>query len=498
MNSSIRKVALGLSLVFAGLFAQLNYVQLARSRDLTDDSRNRRNAIAEEGTRRGDIIAGDGSLLAESVPSGDPRFKWERRYPQGSLFGQITGWYTSPFFCDSIGLERTWSAYIAGKEPQTTESFVDQLLGRKPEGNALRLTLDPALQRVIRSKLGKRHGGAAIINSSTGAVLGLYGTPTFDPNPVSVAKQEDCAKAKAALERDPNRVLLSRAFQVRYPPGSTFKIITAAAGLENKMTVATTFPDPNSLDLPDTDKNLTNFGKRACVGGRISLGHAFTISCDTTFAQIALKLGVKKLVAMAEKFGFDRAPDFDLEAIPSCMKAPFTGLQCEDPDINRPFLAYSGIGQGDVRTTPLQMALVGAAIQNGGYLLRPYVVDRVVDATGKIVKRTKPERSERIYSAKTARDMRKLMSSVTCAGTGAGIGFKRKCSGLIGGKTGTAQTGIKNDPPDVWFVAWGPGIAVAVAVENGGGAGAEATGAQVAGPIAKALLEAALDQGATR
>ena len=133
-------------------------------------------------------------------------------------------------------------------------------------------------------------------------------------------------------------------------------------------------------------------------------------------------------------------------------------------------------------------------MQNGGYLLRPFIVSKVVDSTGKIVKTAKVERSKRIYSSKTAREMRKLMSSVTCAGTGAGVGFKRACSGQIGGKTGTAQTGIKNDAPDVWFVAWGPGIAVAVAVENGGGIGAEATGAAVAGPIAKALLEAALAQ----
>jgi peptidoglycan glycosyltransferase len=495
LNTAIRRVALALGLLFLILFANLNYVQLARSRDLTEDPRNRRNAIEEEGIRRGEILAADGTVLAESVPSGDPQFRWDRRYPAGALFGHVTGYYTSAFFCGSAGLEQTKAPELTGRRPSTDRDLVDELLGRRRDGNVLKLTLEPSLQAIASAKFGTQRGGVAVIDTETGAVLALYGTPGYDPNLITRERQRDCARPKQELERDPDKVLLSRAFQVRYPPGSTFKIVTAAAGLEAGLTPATTFPNPRELDLPDTDKTLGNFGGSACrAGARISIAQGFRISCNTTFAQVAMRIGREKLVEVAKRFGIASSLGFDLPVVPSCIRAPFTGNFCDDPDLTRPFVAYSGIGQGDVRMTPLQMALVGAVVANGGYVVRPYVVQTVLDASGKVVRETEPRRSKRIYSARTARQLREMMIDVVRRGTGAVVRFRDARKGVIGGKTGTAQTGIPDEPPHVWFVAWGPGVAVAVAVENGGSLRSEATGGKVAGPIAKALLEAATER----
>lgn len=489
MNAAIRKLALTLAVIFAVLFVNLNYIQLGRSRDLSNDPRNRRLAMAEEGVRRGEIIAADGTVLAESVPTGDEDFPWRRTYPEGRLYGHITGYYSSPFFCDSAGLERTQAAFLSGREPAQVSDFVDELLGREREGNILRLTIDPDLQKVARKAFGSQRGGAAVINASTGAVLALYGNPGFDPNTVTDAPLRECGEVIQRLDRQKSKPLLSRAFQVRYPPGSTFKIVTAAAGLRNGMTLNTSFRSQRRLDLPDTDKTLGNFGNSTCGG---SLLRAFMVSCNTAFAQIGLRVGEEKLVKMATDFGLNRSPEFDLTALPSCVQAPFTGRACDEPDLSRPFVAYTSIGQGNVRVTPLQMALVAGTVANGGYVPKPFIVNQVLDRGGKVLQQTEPERSKRIYPSKTAQAMRKAMIEVVRGGTGRVVGFKDARKGIIGGKTGTAQTGREGEAPHVWFVAFGPKIAVAVVVENGGSLRSEATGGKVAGPIAKALLEAAM------
>jgi peptidoglycan glycosyltransferase len=489
VNGAIRKIALGLGLAFLALMVNLNVVQVARSDQYADNTYNRRKDIDTQNVKRGEIIAADGEVVGESELSGDKQFKWKRRYPLGALMGHITGYYTSPFFCGSFGLERTQTDYISGLEPKRSTDFVDELLGRKHNGNSVKLTVYPELQRLAKRKYGKQRGGVAVIDTKTGAVMALYGTPAYDPNDIAGPSLGDCQAAKQKLDADPEHPLLSRAYQQRYPPGSTFKILTAAAGLElGKMTEQTSFRSYTRLDLPDTDKSLGNFGGETCGG---SILHSFEVSCNTTFAQVGLRIGQDKLVTMAERFGLDGNLDFDLELLPSCVQAPAAGRECDTPDLARPFVAYSAIGQYSVRVTPLQMAVVGATVENGGYVPRPHVVERVVDENNRLLLHIKPQRSKRIYSAKVAKEMQHLMRSVVCNGTGRVVGFRDACKG-VGGKTGTAQTGIPNDPPHVWFVAWEKGIAVAAVVENGGTLRSEATGGRVAGPIAKAMLEAAV------
>jgi penicillin-binding protein A len=487
VNTTIRKITFGLAIVFLALFVNLQYVQIAKSRDLANDPRNPRKLLADLEVKRGAILAADGAVLAYSVPTADKVFKYIRRYPLKGLFGGITGYSTSSISCGSAGLEETYGDYLTGRQPATSQNFVDDLLGRSRDGNLIKITIDPELQRLAAKMLGKQRGAVAAINPSTGAVLALYANPTYDPNVIAGRIGNECAPPKLKLESTPGNPLRFRAVQERYPPGSTFKIVTGTAGLESGMTLQTSFPNPSRLNLPDTDKTLRNFGGGSCAGGGfITLLHGFEVSCNTTFAQVAMRVGIKKFASVAERYGIDDSLNFDIDSVPSCMEAVPGGACQVPPDLSRPATAYSGIGQQDVRMTPLQMAVVGATVANGGRVPHPYLVQQILDPDGRVIKNTGPSLSRRIYSARTASNLRQMMINVVRFGTGTVVGFPRNIT--VGGKTGTAQTGISGQAPHVWFVAWSKGIAVAVVVENGGSLGSDATGGRVAGPIAKAVL----------
>jgi peptidoglycan glycosyltransferase len=376
---------------------------------------------------------------------------------------------------------------LSGREPATSSNFFDELLGRTNPGNTLQISIDPKLQKIAAQALGNQRGAVAAINPQTGAVLALYSSTTYDPNLISQPLGDACVGPKTKLEKAAGNPLLFRATQERYPPGSTFKIVTATAGLETGMTTSTTFPNPRVLVLPQTNQVLRNFTGGVCpAGSRISMLVAFEVSCDTTFAQVALKLKIDRFTSVAERYGIDKAPNFDIATAYSCMQAiPGGGCQVP-PDVPLPQTAYSGIGQFDVRMTALQMAVVGATVENHGRVPHPYLVSKILDPDNRVISSTKPDLSKQIYSNQTADALRQMMIGVVRNGTGTVVGFPRNVT--IGGKTGTAEVGIKGEPPDVWFVAWAPGIAVAAIVENGGRLGSRATGGMVAGPITKALV----------
>lgn len=495
MNASVRKVALVVALIFVALFANLNVVQLGRSRALTEHPLNRRGTLEERGIKRGQILAADGTVLAESVATKDPIEKYRRVYPLKDLMGPITGYSTSNDFCSSSGIERSFNDYLTGQKPVTSETFLDELLGRERAGNILKLTIRPDLQRLARKQLGRQRGAVAAIDPRTGAILALWSNPSYDPNLITRQIKEGCIDPKRKLENDPSKPLRSRATLERFPPGSTFKIITAAAGLASGMRPTTSFPDPRVLNLPDTERNLANYQGGSCRGGGgISMATALNVSCNTTFAQIAMRIGPKKFDAMARRFGLGEEPDFDVPAVPSCLVAN-PGFGCLPAEISRPATAYSGIGQQDVRLTPLQMARVVATVANLGRVPRPYLVQKVLDPDNKTLRTTKPQLSKPIYTARVARQLREMLYNVVRSGTGAVVGFSRSY-GSIGGKTGTAQTGVEGAAPHVWFVAFSSKVAVAVVVENGGYLGRRASGGRVAGPIAKAILEKVLRDAA--
>ena len=487
MNRTVRRIGLMLLVAFAALIVQLTYVQVVEADRFSEHPSNRRLLVKEYSLERGSIVAGT-EVLARSVPTED-NLKYLREYPGGRLWGHITGYYSIVF--GRSGLEQTYNNFLIGAGPEDRwENIVDDILGRDRKGHTLLLTIDPELQRLAEKMLSKQRGAVAAIDPETGEVLAVYANPTFNPAPLSshdlpaVRKEWDRLTGLAA------NPLLFRATQERYPPGSTFKVLVAAAALEDGIPKTKTYPNPSRLDLPLTDRTLKNFSGGACSGGgRISMAQGLRVSCNTTFAQIGMEIGPEKIDEMTRRFGFGAPlPGFDLQSAASCFVA-LPGSGCGDPDLDKPQTAFSSIGQFSVRVTPLQMALVAAVAGNGGMLVHPHVVREVQDFTGKVIYRVSPKPDGPIFSTRTANTLRDMMIDVVVNGTGkpAAVSSLR---GEMGGKTGTAQTGVEGENPHVWFIAFAPGIAVAVVVENGGDLGGDATGGRVAGPIAKALIEA--------
>ena len=487
MNRTVRRIALMLAVAFAALIVQLTYVQVVEAERFAEHPANRRLLVKEYSLERGSIVAGD-TILAQSKLTND-NLKYLRAYPGERLWGHITGYYSIVF--GRAGLEQTYNNFLIGAGPEDRwENIVDDILGRARKGHTLLLTIDPDLQALAAKALKGQRGAVAAINPENGEVLALYANPSFDPNPLSSHDLTAVRSSWDKLNANPAKPLLFRATQERYPPGSTFKVVMTAAALEDGIPKTKTYPNPRVLELPLTDRTLKNFSGGACAGGgRISMAQALRVSCNTTFAQIGMELGPEKIEEMTRRFGFGTPPiGFDLQAVSSCFVAePGTG--CAEPSLDAPQTAFSSIGQFSVRVTPLQMAIVAAAASNGGMLVRPHVVREIQDFTGKVIHVVSPEPDGPIFSRQTAETLRDLMIDVVDNGTGKPAAIP-SLRGEMGGKTGTAQTGVEGENPHVWFIAFGPGIAVAVVVENGGDAGGDATGGRVAGPIAKALIEA--------
>jgi penicillin-binding protein A len=490
VDKQVRRLALGLIALFVLLLVQVNYIQVFAADRLANDPHNSRLIILEYRTDRGDILARDGrTVLAQSDPTeGDLKFL--RTYPQGSLFAHLTGYYSFIFGRDQ--LESRYNEDLGARSEELfPSSFLDQLLGRPKRGATVTTTIDPELQRVAAQALGQQLGGVAAIQPATGQVLALVANPTFDPNPLSSHNGREIRRTWRQLIDDPDKPLLSNATDQIYPPGSTFKLITAAAALENGFTPESEFPNPPELELPQTTELLSNAGGVHCNGGsaQITLAEALKESCNVTFGQVGLELGPELLRDQAVAFGFTQDVAFDV---------PFEEGHFPDLEffVDRiPAVAFSAIGQQDVATNPLQMALVAAAIANGGVMMQPRLVQEVRDPQGLIVQELGPQEWGRPISPETSADLTSMMEAVVQSGTGTAAqipGF------AVAGKTGTATHG-EGEPPHAWFVAFAPAdaptIAVAVMVLNGGGLGDAASGGRVAAPIARAVMAAALGVG---
>lgn len=493
MIRQIRRVAAVMFLLFGALFVNLNYIQVVRARALAGNPLNRRQILREYEIERGLILAGSGQgePIAQSVATSD-ELEYLREYPDGPLWAPVTGY--SSFLFGRAQLEERFNDELLGRVPPLiTRNLADLLDGRDRPGDSLVTTLQPAVQRAARDALGARKGAVVALNPKTGAVLALWSYPSYDPNTLA---SHDVAATQAAWERlsaDPDKALLNRATQELYPPGSTFKLVTAAAALEQGISPLAAFPDPVQADLPQTTADIGNFGGGTCNGGRpITLSEALARSCNTTFAQLGLRLGASALVAQAERFGMNREWDFQLRYAPSRIPK----------ELDPPATAQSAIGQRDVQVTPLQMAMIAGAIGNGGVLMTPRIVGLIQDYASRPVREFPATRlafddggSPQVMSPANARTLREMMVGVVSGGTGQGAAIPGV---RVAGKTGTAQT-AQGRAPTVWFVGFAPAddprVAVAVVIENGGGVGNEATGGRLAAPIAKAVLEAALAAG---
>ena len=501
MERRIRRLGIALVLLFTVLFGQLAYVQVFAADDIKNNPANfSRQLIAEYNVQRGKILSADGLVLAESVPApGGSRYRYERRYPQGDLYGYITGFYSRIY--GRSALEQSMNSYLSGEAPELALStFTDLFLGREKRGGNIFVTVDPNLQEVARSALGANEGAVVAMDPRTGDILALYSTPGFDPSVLSSGSDAEMRQAWKRLNADPDKPLLALSHQELFLPGSSFKIVTASAGLENGFGPQSVWPNPHRLTLPLTNEQLQNFGDDHCNGGssQITMIEAFEESCNVTFAEVGLRVGAERLAAQARAYGLcgtlpPEQTTCDRQLID--FELPFQNGRFPEPEYferNAPLLAFSAIGLDNDLVNPLQMALMASAVANGGVMPQPRIVSEVRDSQGRVAREFPVRTVRRAISGSSAADLTQMMIGVVNNGSG----YRAAIPGIqVAGKTGTATNG-EGRPPNAWFTAFAPAqaprIAVSVIVLDGGNLGSEATGGQVAAPIVRAVIEAYL------
>lgn len=484
MNTPIRRLSILIAMLFTTLLVASTVVQFAQARSLGAMASNKRTLLDSYSRERGAIIVG-GQAVAKSVPVQD-QYRFLRTYPQGELYSHLTGFYSysvgAPY-----GLEHAADDLLSGDADQLfVRRVTDLITGRKTSGATIELTIDPKAQKAADQALGQSRGAVVALDPKTGAILAMVSHPAYDPNGLASHDLNKAAKAWQSLSTDKDKAYLNRALSGVYPPGSTFKVVTAAAALENGVVANenSSVPGPAQLDLPLTTTNLPNENGQPCgPGDKTTLIHALEISCNTAFGSLGLELGGEKLRAQAAKFGFGDSLQVPMRVATSSVPA----------DLNEPQSAQAAIGQYDVRTTPLQMAMVAAGIANKGSVMTPYLIQSVRSANLDIIESAPdPVELSQAVSEQTASIVTKMMVSVVDNGSGA----RARIPGVdVAGKTGTAQHD-PGKPPHAWFISFAPAadpkVAVAVVVEDGGVTGSEVGGGRVAAPIARAVMEAVL------
>ncbi len=484
MNVPLRRAAYAILAAFALLIGSVTYIQAINGPNLRDDPRNPRVIAWRTGRQRGPIMSSDGTTLAESTPSTNDPTLYGRQYPEGDLYAHTVG-LTSVLF-GSRGIERTRSDDLVSNRDSTISGVLNGLLGGDTNPRGIRLTLNHMLQTVAAEALGNQRGSVVAVDPSTGAILAMVTYPRFDPNTLI---GPNAGAAGAALEVDPHEPLRNRAIDQTYPPGSVFKVITTASGLDTGLvSPSSEFADPVALELPGSDSTIENFNGRVCNNGTVvTLDVAFVRSCNTVFAQLGMDLGGDQLGFTSQSFGYNNDVPFEFAVLSSFFPPP--GTIGDNP----PATAQNAIGQRDNRSTPLLMALTASAVANNGSIMVPYLVDEVFTSEGTVEQETKPTTWRRAMSPASAAVLSDLMEQVVISGTG----HRAAVPGVrIAGKTGTAE--VTGKAPHAWFIGFGPvgagpdtpQIAIAVVVESGGDFGESATGGSVAAPIAQQVLAA--------
>jgi peptidoglycan glycosyltransferase len=484
VTRQIRQLGVGLMVCFLVLFVQLNRLTVIDAGRLNDNPINTREILRDFTQPRGSVLTADGVEIARSVPS-DDQFELQREYPEGELFAAVTGYYS--FTLGSAGVEKTYNDELAGRTLDLSLQDLGDLFVDKDRVGDLTLSLRADLQRIAAEQLAGREGSVVALDPRNGEILALYSNPTYDPNVLADHDTDAAAALQEALDADPEKPRLVRSYQDRFFPGSTFKVVTAAAGLTSG-TVSTedpSYPVQTSYLPPRTDRPIRNFDGDSCGG---TLFQILRVSCNSAFAQMGVDTGAEAMIGAAEAFGFN-------DEVPVDLTDPARSVFPTDFERNEPALAQSAIGQNDVAATPLQMALVAAAVANEGEIMEPHVLREVRDTDGNVVDRYDEDVWRRAMDPGTAETLRQAMLGVVDGGTATRLavpGFE------VGGKTGTAQLGV--DPPrsHAWIIGFAgpeggePTIAVAVLVE-GQAEVSNATGGRVSAPIAQAILRQALE-----
>lgn len=484
MNKPLRRVAIFCGLLVLALLLRDNWLQYVRADELNAHPKNKRVQIERYSNERGNIIV-DGKPITGSVDSGDNFYAFKRTYVDGEMWAPVTGYASQAF--DANQIEKIEDGILTGNDDRL---FFDRTLsmftGEKKKGGDVVTTLSGAAQRAAFKGLGSKTGAVVAIEPSTGKILALASTPSYDPGSFAGYHDKD-AQAWQALEKDKNKPKLNRALREIYPPGSVFKVVTAAAALESGKVTNIDAPTdtPEGWKIPLSTVPMKNHAS-GCANA--SLNEALRVSCNSVFAKLGDDVGRDKMVEMAEKFGFNAEQFTPVRSAASVY----------DKKSDRGGNALSSIGQFNTATTPLQMAMVTAAIANDGKLMKPYMIDQLRAPNLDVIKKTEPEELSRPVSQRTAQQLQAMMENVVEKGTGGNADLHM--DGVrVGGKTGTAQHGEKNAKrPYAWFISYaktdqGSPVAVAVVVEDSAGTDREdISGGGLAAPIAKAVMKAVL------
>jgi penicillin-binding protein A len=488
MNKPIRTLAVGCLALFVMLLININYVQVFKAGALNDDSRNKRVTNEECSRERGPILV-NGETVARSVPSGDS-LQFIRRYSQPTKYAQATGYFSCEF--GRTAIEATENSILSGSDSRLFVNRVIDLVGNdQPKGGSVLLTLDPAAQQAAvdglhNPSLGSGVRGSAIaLDPRTGAILALASTPSYNPNKLATHDFTKAKRAYTRLTNSPTDRMLDRATQQIYPPGSTFKLVTAAAALSQGYTPDSLVDGNSSYLLPGTRTLLHNENGESCGGGKVTMTVALENSCNVAFARLGNEIGDDALRDQAEKFGFN--DDNIMSELPAARSNFPTSL--DDAQT-----ALSAIGQFEVAASPLQMAMVAAGIANGGEVMRPYIVQEVRSPDLDVLDEAQPEVLHQAVSSTVASELTQMMVDVVANGTGT----EAQIPGIpVAGKTGTANS-APSRPPYAWMVTFAPAddpqVAVAVQIEHSSTLRSDITGNGLAGPICRSIMQAVLGQ----
>lgn len=488
MNKQLRRLGVGLLACYLALFAMVNWIQVFHAQSLNDNPDNVRKIVRDFDQPRGQIVSADGAVLAKSVPSppGD-QFTLQRVYPEGDLFGHITGYLNVNF--GATGVEQQYDDQLSGNEvSQQYETLRDLFVDRNHSAD-VSLTVRKDLQQAARDALGDQKGSVVIMDPRDGSILALWSFPSYDPNLLATHDGKRAQDVKTFLEAAPDNPLRARTWQERFFPGSTFKLVTGSVGLQSGTVTPDnpSFPQENAYKPPD-GAPISNFDGETCGG---ALFQILKQSCNSAFARMGAEvIGTQNMQTGAAAFGFNDVPPIDL---PSAAKSVFP-----DTKNSKALLGQASIGQFNTQATPLQMALVTSAIANNGVMMTPHVMKEIRDDNGKVIDTYKPKPWRTPIDPNTAATMRQAMIGVVQGGTGTAA----QIPGVeVGGKTGTAELDASGTDVEAWFTCYAgppggtPQVVVTVLVENQntrqhGGQGA--TGGVVAAPIAKTLLQQVL------
>ncbi|WP_030665793.1 peptidoglycan D,D-transpeptidase FtsI family protein [Streptomyces cellulosae] len=485
MNKPLRRIAIFCGLLILALLVRDNWIQYVQADSLREDTNNRRVAIARYATPRGNIIVGGDSITGHATTTGD--FKYKRTYKDGAMWAPVTGFVSQSYGANQ--LEYIEDGILTGNDDRLFfRNTLDMITGKERAGGNVVTTLNAAAQKAAYDGLkGRGKGAVAAIEPSTGRILALASYPSYDPSTIAGGGDSDAeAWKKLDKKNNPDDPTLNRALREVYPPGSTFKVVTAAAALENGLYTDADEKTKSPLPwiMPGTTTPLKNEGNIPCENA--TLRAALQYSCNSVFGKIGSDLGNEKMLAEAKKFGFTSEQFTPVRSSASVFS----------DDMNPSQTALSSIGQFNTAATPLQMAMVASAVANDGKLMKPYMVDSLQAPSLDPIEKTEPEELSQPLTAKNAQILQSMMETVVKDGTGKNAqipGVK------VGGKTGTAQHGENNSKnPYAWFLSYaklGDGstpVAVAVVVEDDKAVRDDISGGGLAAPIAKSVMEAVI------